>query len=86
MALDSFLARPKPKNPFLYLSLLRNQTETLATQARARSVKSSLRGGRKKGKGREKSAKAGKREESARLRVVPHLSTVIVERAKREHA
>ena len=32
-ALVSFLARPKPKIPFLCLSLLRNQTETLATQA-----------------------------------------------------
>ena len=29
----SFLARPKPRIPFLGLSLLRNQTETLATQA-----------------------------------------------------
>ena len=28
-----FLARSKPKIPFLGLSLLRNQTETLATQA-----------------------------------------------------
>ena len=28
------LARPKPRIPFLGLSLLRNQTETLATQAR----------------------------------------------------
>ena len=27
-------ARPKPRIPFLGLSLLRNQTETLATQAR----------------------------------------------------
>ena len=32
-ALVSFLARPKPRIPFLGLSLLRNQTETLATQA-----------------------------------------------------
>ena len=31
--LVSFLARSKPKIPFLGLSLLRNQTETLATQA-----------------------------------------------------
>ena len=31
-ALVSFLARPKPRIPFLCLSLLRNQTETLATQ------------------------------------------------------
>ena len=30
-----FLARPKPKMPFLGLSLLRNQTQTLATQAQA---------------------------------------------------
>ena len=34
MALVSFLARPNPRIPFLGLSLLRNQTETLATQAR----------------------------------------------------
>ena len=34
MALVSFLARLKLKIPFLGLSLLRNQTETLATQAR----------------------------------------------------
>ena len=33
LALVSFLARPKPRIPFLVLSLLRNQTETLATQA-----------------------------------------------------
>ena len=33
-ALVSFLARPKPRIPFLGLSLLRNQTETLATQAK----------------------------------------------------
>ena len=32
LALVSFLARPKPRIPFLGLSLLRNQTETLATQ------------------------------------------------------
>ena len=32
-ALVSFLARPKPRIPFLGLSLLRNQTETLATEA-----------------------------------------------------
>ena len=37
-ALVSFLARPKPRIPFLGLSLLRNQTEKLATQARARLV------------------------------------------------
>ena len=29
----SFLARPKPRIPFLGLSLLRNHTETRATQA-----------------------------------------------------
>ena len=34
-ALVSFLARPKPRIPFLGLSLLRNSTETLATQANA---------------------------------------------------
>ena len=33
LALVSFLARPKPRIPFLGLFLLRNQTETLATQA-----------------------------------------------------
>ena len=33
LALVSFIARPKPRIPFLGLSLLRNQTETLATQA-----------------------------------------------------
>ena len=33
LALVSFLTRPKPKIPFLGLSLLRNQKETLATQA-----------------------------------------------------
>ena len=37
-ALVSFLARSKPKVPFLGISLLRNQTETLATQAREREV------------------------------------------------
>ena len=39
LALVSFLARPKPRIPFLGLSLLRNQTETLATQASRASVK-----------------------------------------------
>ena len=34
LALVSFLARSKPKVPCLGISLLRNQTETLATQAR----------------------------------------------------
>ena len=33
LALVSFLARPNPRIPFLGLSLLRNKTETLATQA-----------------------------------------------------
>ena len=33
LALVSFLARPKPRIPFLGLFLLRNQTETLVTQA-----------------------------------------------------
>ena len=33
LTLVSFLARSKPKVPFLGLSLLRNQTEMLATQA-----------------------------------------------------
>ena len=35
LALVSFLARPKPRIPILGLSLLQNQTETLATQAKA---------------------------------------------------
>ena len=34
----SFLARPKPRISFLGLSLLRNSTETLATQARVKEV------------------------------------------------
>ena len=34
LALVSFLARPKPRIPFLGPSLLRNQTETFATQAK----------------------------------------------------
>ena len=38
LALVSFLARPKPRIPFLGLSLLRNQTETLATKATQRPV------------------------------------------------
>ena len=38
-ALVPFLARPKPKIPFLGLSLLRNQTEALATQAKIFVVK-----------------------------------------------
>ena len=38
LALVSFLARSKPKVPFLGISLLRNQTETLATQARKVNV------------------------------------------------
>ena len=33
LALVSFFAGPKPRIPFHGLSLLRNQTETLATQA-----------------------------------------------------
>ena len=37
LALVSLLARPKPRIPLLGLSLLRNQTETLATQATLRS-------------------------------------------------
>ena len=41
MALVSFLARSKPKIPFLGLSLLRNLTETLATQARNSVVRAS---------------------------------------------
>ena len=35
LALVSFLARPKPRIPILGLSLLQNQTEMLATQAKA---------------------------------------------------
>ena len=42
-ALVSFLARPKPKISFLSLSLLRNQTETLATQASIYTVRFHLR-------------------------------------------
>ena len=38
LALVSFLGRPKPRIPFLRLSLLRNQTETLATRATYRDV------------------------------------------------
>ena len=38
LALVSFLARSKPKVPFLGISLLRNQTETLVTQAKSRST------------------------------------------------
>ena len=38
LALVSFLARSKPKVPFLGISLLRNQTETLDTQASLRAV------------------------------------------------
>ena len=34
MALFSFLVRPKPTVPFLGLSLLRNETDTLVTQAK----------------------------------------------------
>ena len=37
-ALVSFLTRPKPRIPFFGHSLLQNQTETLATQAREVSV------------------------------------------------
>ena len=33
-----FFARPKPKIPFLGLSLLRNRTDTLATQAIIKSI------------------------------------------------
>ena len=42
LALVSFLPRPKPRIPFLGLSLLRNQTETLATQAIKQTSKTSL--------------------------------------------
>ena len=38
LALVSFLARLKPRIPFLGLSLLRDSTETLATQARTLKV------------------------------------------------
>ena len=40
LALVSFLARSKPKVPFRGISLLRNQTETLATQAKVRVARS----------------------------------------------
>ena len=42
VALVSFLARSKPKVPFLSISLLRNQTETLATQAIAKLMQGLL--------------------------------------------
>ena len=42
LALVSFLARSKPKVPFLGISLLRDQTETLATQAKC-NLKDTLR-------------------------------------------
>ena len=38
LTLVSFLARSKPRIPFLGVSLLRNQTETLATQARSQGT------------------------------------------------
>ena len=38
-SLVSFLARSKPKIPILGLSLLRNQTETLATQAKHKNLR-----------------------------------------------
>ena len=38
-SLVSFLARSKPKIPILGLSLLRNQTETLATQAKHKKLR-----------------------------------------------
>ena len=38
LALVSFLARPKPRILFLGLSLLRNLTETLATQAKSKQA------------------------------------------------
>ena len=37
-AMVSSLARSKPKIPFLGLSLLRNLTETLATQAKSKQA------------------------------------------------
>ena len=37
-SLVSFFARSKPRIPFLGLSLLRNQTETLATRAMQQSA------------------------------------------------
>ena len=40
LTLVSFLARSKPKVPFRGISLLRNQTETLATQAKVRVARS----------------------------------------------
>ena len=42
LVLVSFLARPKPKIPFLCLSLLWNQTETFATQASGQSIHCTL--------------------------------------------
>ena len=42
LALVSFLAQPKPRIKFLGLSLLRNQTETLARQAISSAGRSGL--------------------------------------------
>ena len=42
LALVSFLAQPKPRVMFLGLSLLRNQTETLARQAISSAGRSGL--------------------------------------------
>ena len=39
----SFLARPKPRISFLGLSLLRNSTETLATQAKSTANSNSFK-------------------------------------------
>ena len=44
LALVSLLARPKSRIPFLGLSLLRNQTETLAMQANLTTEHSSFDG------------------------------------------
>ena len=41
--LAPFFGRPKPKIPFLGLSLLRNHTETLATQAIAHQISTSCK-------------------------------------------
>ena len=62
LALVSFLARPKPRIPFLGLSLLRNQTETLATQASLkRAMNTTNRGHSRILTGDKTSLKNGKR-------------------------
>ena len=49
VALVSFLARPKPKVPFIGISLPRNQTETLAKQANPGPDRTNTQGLREQG-------------------------------------